>query len=302
MNTKIGTTFSHTFAKYLKLDPVQSVKDLISQKFDIIRLCCYWNEIQPEKNTYDFSAITQLLDICEKNNQDVILTVGMKAPRWPEFFIPKWIQSDDPQTAFPFVLKFIEETIQKLKDYSCIKYWQVENEPLDPAWPTDRTMLLPDVKKEIDLIKSIDDSRKLLVSMWGSSDLLLKTFAEIKDTSDIIGIDIYYKMHHKKFAGIDFYFKNRVSSENLKKMINNSSIPVWITELQAEPWESGMTAYKQEKTKSMSPAILIENFRKAKALNPAAILLWGSEYWLWRKLRGDDSYWKAVTNILQNKN
>src|SRR3990167_1148280 len=108
----IGTTYSHKFAKYLQLDHQKSFNDIIALNFNIIRLCCYWDEIQPTKTSYDFSSIQWMLDVCEKHNQNVVLTIGMKAPRYPEFYIPSWVGSKNPDDASAHVMIFIEKTIQ----------------------------------------------------------------------------------------------------------------------------------------------------------------------------------------------
>ena len=295
----IGTTYSHRFAQFLQLDPIQSLHAIIALKFDIIRLACYWDEIQKDSKTYDFSTIKQLLDICEKNNQKVILTVGMKAPRYPEFYIPSFLQSNNPQKVLPECLLFIEKTIRELDGYSCIHYWQVENEPLDEVWPLKQCIEIDDLKKEIDLVRILDSKRKIIVNFWGNSNNVEETIKLTVSLTDIVGLDIYYRQFLRKIIGRAQYCGPSLSDNSFKNLCELSSKPIWITELQAEPWESGPIAYKQDKTKSMSPEILKNNFLKAKALNPKAILFWGSEYWLWRKQKGDVSYLKTVSDILR---
>jgi hypothetical protein len=142
----LGTTFSHRFARSLRLDPLKALEEIIALKMDILRLCCYWDEIEPTKDAFNFSQIQLLLDICEKNNQQVLLTVGMKAPRWPEFYIPAWA-GKSPAEAGNHVLSYIEKVISTCKTYSCITYWQVENEPLDPSGPHNYK-IVPDFLKK----------------------------------------------------------------------------------------------------------------------------------------------------------
>lgn len=298
----IGTTFSHRFAEYLSLDSLQSLHTIIALKFDIIRLCCYWDEIQKDSKTFDFSAIRQLLDICEKNNQKVILTVGMKAPRHPEFYIPTYLQSKNPRSILPECLLFIKKTIEELNKYTCIQYWQIENEPLDEVWHLKQRIQIEDLTQEINLVRKLDSKRKIIITFWGNSNDVEKTIQSTISLTDIVGIDIYYRQFLRQFLSIGQYCGPSLSDNSFKNLCELSSKPIWITELQAEPWESGLTAYKQDKTKSMSPEILKDNFLKAKSLNPKAILFWGSEYCLWRKKCGDDRYLKTIADILQNKN
>ena len=77
------------------------------------------------------------------------------------------------------------------------------------------------------------------------------------------------------------------------KLINalkESSKPIWITELQAEPWEKNEKGYFSKNPQSISPEKLIKNINDAKQLPVKEILLWGFEYWLWKEKNGDDSY------------
>ncbi len=289
----LGTTFSHRFAEYLSLDSTQSLHEIIALKFNIIRLCCYWDEIQRDSSTYDFSKIKQLLDICNTNKQNVILTVGMKAPRWPEYHTPVCFTN----SASKEVLTFIKKTVEELTKYECVKYWQVENEPLEPIWPNKRCIEYEDLIEEVSLIRKLDPSRKIIINVWGNSFSLSKRMKQAAAIADIVGLDLYYQMHIKRIFGIDFYKGPWLSENSLKNLIATSSKPIWITELQAEPWERGIETYKSDKTKSMNPDILKNNFEKAKSLNPEAILFWGAEYWLWRKKHGDDRYIEKIRSL-----
>lgn len=284
----LGTTYSHRFAKFLQLDPIKSFHGIMALNFDIIRLCCYWDEIQNGKNSFDYTAIKQLLDICEKHHQQVVMTIGMKAPRYPEFYIPK--------IADPDVLTFVERTVQALKHYSCIKYWQVENEPLDPSGPDGKTIPIDTLTQEISLVKNLD-SRPIVLTLWGNELTKRGYLPSVTGLADIVGIDLYYKQYVASVFGKNMYKGPSDSDSKLRKIIASSSKPIWITELQAEPWEKNMEAYKSDVTTSMSAEILINNFKKTKELNLDAILFWGSEYWIWKKKIGDDSYWEVIKGI-----
>lgn len=297
----LGTTYSHRFAKSLHLDPIKSFNEIIALHFDVIRLGCYWDEIQTSQNSYTYSSIRGLLDICEKNNQKVVMTLGMKAPRWPEFYIPSCLKTNSPKEASSHVLNYLEKTVKELKNYSCIQYWQVENEPLNPVWPDQRCIRFDDLQQEVSLIRRLDSKRKIIINLWGNETSLTKTFAQAEKIADIVGLDIYYKQHVRHIFGLDLYNSPKLSDTSIKKLITDSPKPVWITELQAEPWEKHTEAYQADITKSMSPALFEDNFKKAVALNPEAILFWGSEYWLWKKAKGDTRYIDVAKTLLRKK-
>ncbi len=73
---------------------------------------------------------------------------------------------------------------------------------------------------------------------------------------------------------------------------------VWITELQAEPWEP--TPATLDQPFSTSPARIAADFATVRRLGYREILLWGSDYWLRRSRQGDERWLQAVTAMLDS--
>jgi len=293
----IGTTYSHRHSQYLRLDPHKSFAELLDFGFDIIRLACYWEEIEKEQGKYDFSAIQHLLDRCEKIGQHVLLTVGMKAPRWPEYYFPPWLPEKTPESAAPFAFAFVERAIETLQEYSCITHWQIENEPLDPSGPRDLVVPRTFLDQEIHIVRK-KDRRPIVVNLWGNELLKRQLLPIAAKLADVIGLDLYYKV--PLFGS--FYRGPNESDEELAKSMKQAKRSFWITELQAEPWEHAIFAQRQGNTPSMNEQLLIKNFKRALALKPAASFFWGFEYWLMRRDKGDPSLWNAAKSIVaENK-
>lgn len=291
----IGTTFSHRHAKWLELSVEQTFKDILSLRFDVIRLGLYWDEIEKEKRVYDFTSITSLLDLCQKHNQKVILTIGMKAPRWPEYYLPQWISSQSE--AEEQVFSFIQESINKLSSYSCITHWQVENEPLDPSGPQRMSIRYEVLKEEVTLVRSLD-SRPIVINVWGNLLTFRNSFARAKELADVVGVNLYYKTPFWKY----FYVGPWNRARTLKQQILTCPKPVWITELQAEPWERKGKDFRADNPETISVSLLKQYIAKAYRLDAEGIFLWGSEYWVYRKQKKDMRIWNCVQEILtQNK-
>lgn len=119
----LGTTYSQHEINHLKLDHNKSFSQLLTVDLDIIRLGVYWSEVQPTADVFDLSAIQSMLAQCEAVGQKVLLVVGMKAPRWPEFYIPKWLKTDRPDDVEAEVLAFLERVVSELGNYACIYAW-----------------------------------------------------------------------------------------------------------------------------------------------------------------------------------
>lgn len=289
-----GTTFTHRQANWLDLDSDKVFEDLLSCDFDIIRLGCYWSDIEKEKGTYDFAEIVKLLALCERKGQKVLLTVGMKAPRWPEFYFPEWISQKDPEQVETEVLAFIQKGIDKLSRFSCIRYWQVENEPLDPSGPSNLKISEELLKKEVALVRSLD-SRPIVVTVWGNALTKRNSFTIAETLADIVGIDLYYKTPFWK----SFYKGPWDNDRAIAQVITKCSKPVWITELQAEPWERHGKEFTSSTPESITVALLEKNIERADRLEPEALFLWGYEYWMYRRNVGDTGYLDVVKKRLK---
>ena len=70
----------------------------------------------------------------------------------------------------------------------------------------------------------------------------------------------------------------------------------WITEAQAEPWESAPNRYADPK--STSPQAIRSLFANLKEAGFSTVLFWGAEYWVLRERSGDPSYLQAFARIL----
>ena len=296
---KLGINFSHRQLKELKIDLDDALRESIKYQFAYIRLSLYWDEVEKIKNTYDFSIIKKLLDFYQKSQESIILTVGVKAQRWPEYYWPEYIKKKNlnNRKTRESLLQFIDVSIKELKTYSCIKYWQLENEPLDPSGPNQDTIPLAFLQKEAKLIKNIDQ-RPIIVTLWGNEIIKRDLLGKLTTITDNIGLDLYYKQFVSKILKKSIYLGPLHSNQELKKHLAKfPNLNFWITELQAEPWEKDAKAYLSLVPKSISPQQLLKNFKQASLLNIDKILFWGFEYWLWKKINGDNSYFKILEEI-----
>ena len=79
-----------------------------------------------------------------------------------------------------------------------------------------------------------------------------------------------------------------------------SFFPVFITFIIHISWEFNEIAFNKYRPKSFLPNHLQSNLDYALKLKPDAIFLWGYEYWLWKKLKGDDEYWNKAKELIDN--
>ena len=73
-------------------------------------------------------------------------------------------------------------------------------------------------------------------------------------------------------------------------------VPTPTDEAQAEPWEGRST---QGDPVSVRPEAIGQLVEGLTGIGVGSMLLWGSEYWLWRADRGDPRWIEAVALVLK---
>ena len=159
----------------------------------------------------------------------IIYVVGMKSGRWPECHIPEWVNGLSEQQQKDATLSYIREVVERYKDNGAITYWQVENEPFFhfgkcPSWYYQDDNFL---KQEVALVKSLDPSRKIIISDSGEDSMW---FGAAK-IGDIVGITMYREAWAHITNSFGFYFnylfspvylfkKSLACSENIRQRYN----------------------------------------------------------------------------------
>ena len=305
-----GTTFSHREFKYRGLDWRKCLYYMRSLpvEFNFLRVGAYWNEIQPQKeDEYSWEDLDQVIDAIETEDRyDILLSVGMKAPRYPEYYIPKWALPTPPpekdaeisknQQLRERTIEFIKAVVNRYKDRDVIKAWQVENEPMDRAGEKKWFIGADFVAEEALAIRKLDQ-RPIVINCWcqdqrisskpwgesdSDSDYAVKNAITI---ADVLGLDTYVEVNgdetNKQQRCIDYpkdYIHRAISAGK----------PAWIIESQAEKW------------KELDPDKIIANSRWLMDQHIEqgfqGILLWGLEWW-WelKQKRNDEALFNHVT-------
>ena len=322
----IGTTFSARQCFYLRVNAKKTFKEILNTKFDLMRLAAYWDELEPQEDVQDFSSLDWQIAQAKSKQIPIVLTIGMKAPRWPEYFIPLWVLkrlrlrkgADVSQHAYlrERTLRFLETVVRRYREEEAICYWQVENEPLDRTGPGYWWIGPAFLRQEVELVRRLDArGRPIIITAVTYPNLLLRKFMylfmrhdtidEALSLCDILGVNVYPVVGHRWFLKKSYYWttpeeRNAYLSSILKRPKRGKK-PVWVTELQAEPWEPDQLAYLgPEQPPTGNPAIVQQSVQELRALEIQAILLWGAEYWQFRKARYQDTrWWDAIRSLLQ---
>ena len=121
----------------------ETLDTLLSQLgANYLRLSVEWSQAEPARGVYDFALIDALLETAQRNGARVLLSVGMKAQRHPEYYVPGWaLESADPANTGESTevshdpglraaaLAFIEAAVVHLQAHPAIDSWLADNEP-----------------------------------------------------------------------------------------------------------------------------------------------------------------------------
>jgi hypothetical protein len=143
------------------------------------------------------------------------------------------------------------------------------------------------------------DLRSLLGFEGDSAE---KESLSVLNQGDILGLDVYTGIGYQLMGGNHL---SRAGSDWPEQIARWRTVAraqgkqAWITEAQAEPWEASVTTFANPK--SVSPAAIRTMFGALKDGGYSTILLWGSEYWLWRAASGDSQWIDTVQSILHSE-
>jgi hypothetical protein len=325
---QIGTTFSPTQSEYLGLNWQDTYLAILQSGFDVVRLGTYWSQIEPKPDAYDFRTLDWQLDQARRLGVPVVLTVGVKAPRWPEYFIPEWVREHVPikrgdnVARFELVraraLKFIRTVVTRYRDDPIIRCWQVENEPFDRSgpdyWWSDREF----VTEEVALVRALDTRRRpivMTVATYPNGWLrfgarVFQPTDPLPDTMrlcDIVGFNIY-PVVSQQIGNLKLYFWTERTARQryyagLRDYARRNGRSAWIMELQAEPWEPGHLVYTGDAPlPTANPELARQAFDEFHGLGFSTIFLWGAEYWHFRRVRHQDSgWWNMARGLFQRR-
>lgn len=299
-----GVTFSKPYAENLGLDWKKVYSAMFSDLgVKLVRVPVYWDEVQPLKDSYDFSATDFMVAEAQKNNATVILAVGKRLPRWPECHDPEWVRSlssdSEKQNA---QLSYMETVVRRYSSYENISMWQVENEPFlgsfGPCPPLNKTFF----DTEIALVKKLDPTRKILITDSGE----LSLWQNAGSRGDAFGTTYYRYVYSDvlKRYWTNFYFPSWLyrAKAGLVLLLHGNK-PIMIAELEAEPWTTkgipNTPLEEQYKTMSLQNFKTITKLAGETGFSPQ--ILWGVEWWYWMQEKGHGEFLDFAKQIIYNQ-
>jgi hypothetical protein len=300
--TNFGVTFSQKQADYLNSDWKTNYLAILDDlKVKKIRLAVYWDLVQKNPSSYDFSDLNWQLDEAQKRGVKVILAIGRRVPRWPECHIPQWAQNLPEKEQEKALLNYLDTIVTTYRGNKTLEMWQVENEPSLNMFGNCPKRSRSFTKEEVKLVKSIDPSHSVMTTDSGE----LATWLRNINLTDYLGTSVYRTVYNNHFGYINYgHFLPPIFYKIRTKIIGKNTDQIIISELQGEPWPPGSIKESgySEIAKSMNEQKFIQNIEYAKFLGFSDIYLWGVEWWFFEKNKGNNYYWDTFKDYINSSN
>lgn len=189
----LGLNFSHREAIRLGLDADEALDAVfLFLKPECLRISLYWDEISPEPGTYDLTAVQTTLDRAERHDCRVLVTVGFKPQRHPNFTPPRWLIGASLERLTANMLMMLERAIALLADFSAIDAWETEYLPfLPPAKQPQGWSIRPALlERQLNVLHEVDPRHRPVVVSHPGGRLFQSGWREALVRGGILGCEL----------------------------------------------------------------------------------------------------------------
>lgn len=287
---KYGISFSIKQCRNFNLDPHETLDWLLQQGWRRFRLMSYWNEHEKIQGQYDFTELDWQIQAITAAGGEVSLCLGVKQPRWPEYHWPDWAWDAKKPIRDIALVSFVKTVVMYYRDDPNITSWQLENEALLQGFGSHIEIDRRRLRTEYDLVENLDKNRPIIMSTSNGWGIPVR-----KPLPNVVGFSYYLKRYNngRYQTTVQSAWLHRIRRSFVHILLGK---PVFIHELQCEPWGPGpiWKMSSDEQSKSMSTEQIAINISAAKKIHVSPIDFWGAEWWYWRHKQGDYKIWDSV--------
>ncbi|MFN8507961.1 MAG: beta-galactosidase [Dehalococcoidia bacterium] len=288
----------------------------------IVRISAEWSEVEPAPGRYDFTLLDALLGAAERNGAKVLLTVGMKAQRHPEWYIPGWMTdrtggleggetiSDVPELRAG-AIAMAAAVVRHASQSPAIDAWGADNEPFVVSargehwqdWRLGRDY----ITELVTTIHANDPAGRPVSVNHGQHFVMDRRWRWALEAGDVLATSIY-PFRNDSILGRPVVLPIleigplAPNYAHQARSAHDAGKGFWITELQGEPW----TDYDVHLVSPANPSPNLDvrkferNLEYARRSGADRAYLWGGEWWLYQRDRyGDDSWLIAAAAAMK---
>ena len=301
---QLGVSFIPDYAASLGIDPEETMDALIDIGVRQFRLVSYWSDAERTKGSYDFSQLDWQFEKAEAVDAKIVLTLGLRQPRWPECHMPDWAAKESPEQWRPQLNAYITAVVNRYKHSPSLQNYQLENEYFLKGFGICTDFSRQHLIDEYNLLKRLDPKHPITV---GRSNNALG-FPVGQPQPDKFSISIYKRVWDGNFSHryleypFPAWFYGYIAGA--QKIFLHKDMAVG--ELQAEAWPPDSKSVTEtslsEQNKSLNAKRLKDRFGYGRATGMRQIDLWGAEYWYYRLVvLHDPSLWNIAKQEFSTK-
>ena len=302
-----GVSFIPDYATSLGLNPKQTMQALLNIGVRQFRLTSYWSDIETAPNHYNFSQLDWEFALANAYHAKIILVVGLRQPRWPECHPPSWINTKASLNTWePQLLTFMTKVINRYKQNPALEAWQLENEYFLKGFGDCTNFSRKRLITEDKLLARLDPSHDIIIGRSNNAIGIPMN----QPVPNIYSISIYKRVwdanithRYLEYPYPAWYYAFLAELQEIHQHKN-----MIIAELQAEAWppngQSIPATTLAVQNQSLNATRLTHRFSFARSTGMKDAILWGAEYWYYRKqVLHDPSLWNvAKQEFSQNSN
>ena len=290
-----------------------------------VRLSVEWDQVEPREGVYDFALLDAQLATAERAGASVLLSVGMKAQRHPEYYIPAWAlakpeglsgaRADGAEVSRDPVLRaaalrVVAVVVAHAANSRVVEGWLAENEPYLGSPRAHRWRLDRDYVREVVAAIHANDPRTRPVVINHAEKLVFdQRWRRALEDADILAGSIYpfriwnvpWGKHVQSILELGPLTPNYAERGRDARAIGKQ---YWLTEMQAEPWGDPDIRLNtpEHPARDLTPGRFRKNLDYARRTGASRVYLWGAEWWLFQRERyGDDRWWNMGREALSER-
>ena len=302
---QLGVSFIPDYAQSLGLNPQATMDALLNIGVKQFRLVSYWSDMEPAPGQYDFSQLDWEFQKAEAHHAKIILTLGLRQPRWPECHAPGWVNMNAPDSQWqPQLETFMQKVVERYRNSPSLQSYQVENEYFLGGFGICTNFDRQRLVSEDNLVRKLDPSHPIII---GRSNNALG-FPTGQPQPDMFGISVYKRVWDGNFSHRYLEYPQPAWFYGFLAGVQKIFLhkDMMIDELQAEAWPPNGQTIQQtslaEQNKSLNAQRLKDRFAYGEATGMRSIDLWGAEYWYYRaQILHDPSLWNVAKQEFATK-
>ena len=153
-----------------------------------------WSDLNPAKGVFNWDALDAHVSRARANGADVIMTLG-RTPRWASARPAEPSAYGPGQAAEPLLDQYWQDWVRAVsaRYRGKIRYWEIWNEPNDPAFFSGRAEKLVDLARQAYAILKASDPQNQVLNPSPNDATYLDYYLSLGggDVADIIGYHFY---------------------------------------------------------------------------------------------------------------